>query len=221
MSFKEGEDLEPAFKEVIQSCDYLLLQKEIPMFLVEAASVYAKSIGKKVILDCGGQDEPISEKTLSSITYISPNETELLRIDSSIELGEDYDFEQITQEVRMKLISKHPSLCVLLKLGSKGAAMITGDVAIKGNSVTCVNPQVLQDYKIIDTVGAGDCFTGAFAVRHSELDWTDKAKWTSNYHEAMMFGNSAAFLCITSFGAMPSMPLRKQVDQFMQTYVIE
>jgi len=33
--------------------------------------------------------------------------------------------------------------------------------------VTAINPNVLQDYKIIDTVGAGDCFTGAFAVKHS------------------------------------------------------
>ena len=54
------------------------------MSLVEAASVFAYNLGKKVFLDCGGQDEPISEKTLNHITYISPNETELLRIDSSL-----------------------------------------------------------------------------------------------------------------------------------------
>ena len=37
-----------------------------------------------------------------------------------------------------------------------------------------LNPQVLKDYKIIDTVGAGDCFTGAFTVKHSELDWQNQ-----------------------------------------------
>jgi sugar/nucleoside kinase (ribokinase family) len=31
----------------------------------------------------------------------------------------------------------------------------------------------MEDFKIIDTVGAGDCFTGAYAVKHSELDWSD------------------------------------------------
>lgn len=75
MNFENKEQLEPAFREVIDSCDYLLLQKEIPMSLVEAASVYAKGKGKTVILDCGGQDEPISETILSNIAYISPNET--------------------------------------------------------------------------------------------------------------------------------------------------
>ena len=34
----------------------------------------------------------------------------------------------------------------------------------------------------------------------------------------MRFGNSAAFLCITKKGAMPSMPLRCSVDEFNKKY---
>lgn len=34
----------------------------------------------------------------------------------------------------------------------------------------------------------------------------------------MRFGNSAAFLCITQLGAMPSMPWRKEVDAFIAKY---
>ena len=70
-------------------------------------------------------------------------------------------------------------------------------------------------------MGAGDCFTGAFAVKHSELDWSDPSKREENYRSAMEFGNSAAFLCITRSGAMPSMPLRKDVDQFITKYGIQ
>jgi sugar/nucleoside kinase (ribokinase family) len=44
------------------------------------------------------------------------------------------------------------------------------------------NEEVLKDFKIIDTVGAGDCFTGAFAVKHSELDWTVKENHSNNYY---------------------------------------
>jgi sugar/nucleoside kinase (ribokinase family) len=53
--------------------------------------------------------------------------------------------------------------------------------------VTSINSKILEDYKIIDTVGAGDCFTGAFAVRHSELDWSaaDPYKCAENYRNAM------------------------------------
>jgi len=34
----------------------------------------------------------------------------------------------------------------------------------------------------------------------------------------MMFASSAAFLCITKHGAMPSLPLQKEVDEFMVKY---
>ena len=35
------------------------------------------------------------------------------------------------------------------------------------------------------------------------------------YKESMKFANSAAFLCITKLGAMPSLPYREDVDKFM------
>jgi ribokinase len=74
---------------------------------------------------------------------------------------------------------------VLLKLGSKGSAIITKDIFVKGEVVTHINHGILNDYKIIDTVGAGDCFTGAFAVKHSELDWSSPESAPSNYRSAM------------------------------------
>ena len=66
------------------------------MSLVLAAAKYATSLGKIVILDCGGQDSPISDELLDKITYISPNETELKRIDDSIEIGEEFNLEAVT-----------------------------------------------------------------------------------------------------------------------------
>lgn len=34
-----------------------------------------------------------------------------------------------------------------------------------------------------------------------------------------MFGNASAFLCITKKGAMPSLPYRKDVDEFIKNYM--
>lgn len=34
-----------------------------------------------------------------------------------------------------------------------------------------------------------------------------------------MFGNVAAFLCITKKGAMPSLPYRKDVNEFYKNFV--
>jgi ribokinase len=213
------EELEEDFREVIDRAEYLLLQKEVPMGVNLSAAKYAHSQGKTVILDCGGRDDPIPEELLDNITYISPNETELLRLHSSIVIEEGkIDLPAIAAEIRSKLIAKHPNLSVLLKLGSKGSAIITSEVVVKGEVVTAINASILQDYSIVDTVGAGDCFTGAFAVRHAELDWSDPAAKEGNYRKAMEFGNSAAFLCITKSGAMPSMPRREDVDAFIQKY---
>lgn len=48
------------------------------------AAELANKLGKTVILDCGGSDEEIPESLIKNLTFLSPNETELLRIDSSI-----------------------------------------------------------------------------------------------------------------------------------------
>jgi ribokinase len=48
---------------------------------------------------------------------------------------------------------------------------------------------------IVDTTGAGDCFTAAFTTRLME---------GANVKESMEFANKAAYLCITEFGALPS-----------------
>ena len=45
------------------------------------AAKFAYSKGKTVILDCGGRDDNIPNELLDNITYISPNETELKRIE--------------------------------------------------------------------------------------------------------------------------------------------
>lgn len=48
------------------------------------AAKYAKSKGKKVILDCGGRDDHIPTELLENLDIISPNETEVLRIDPAV-----------------------------------------------------------------------------------------------------------------------------------------
>lgn len=86
--------------------------------------------------------------------------------------------------------------------------------------VTKTNHDILKNYKIIDTVGAGDCFTGAFAVKLTELDWKEEKNHKDHYREAITFAHSSAFLCITKKGAMPSMPDRNSVDKFMEDYLL-
>ena len=88
---------------------------------------------------------------------------------------------------------------VVLKRGGEGAY-----VAVAGGKAGWVKP-----FKVdaIDTVAAGDCFNGAFAV--ALLEGNDP--WT-----AARFANAAAAICVTRKGAAASMPTRAEVDEFLR-----
>ena len=59
------------------------------------------------------------------------------------------------------------------------------------------------DLKLVDTTGAGDCFTAAFTCKYLQGGTID---------ESMEFGNKAGFLCITKFGAGPSIPSLADIE---------
>lgn len=59
------------------------------------------------------------------------------------------------------------------------------------------------DLKLVDTTGAGDCFTGAFATQ---------MLYDVPYEKALEFANQVGFLCITKFGAGPSIPYLSEVE---------
>ena len=168
-----------------------------------------------MILDCGGRDDLIGPDLLNNLDYISPNETELLRIDP------DIDINNPVEEIRTKIMSKYKNLKFILKLGGKGSAVITDSLYIHVPVVTAINEKTKEDFKIIDTVGAGDCFTSAFTVKLLEQNAGEDSDWSEVYRKALLFGNSSAFLCITKKGAMPSMPSREAVDKLQADYNLQ
>ena len=62
---------------------------------------------------------------------------------------------------------------------------------------------------VVDTTGAGDCFTAAFSV--ALLDGSDPAA-------ALKYATAAAALCVQARGAMSSLPLRRDVEAFLETF---
>lgn len=70
--------------------------------------------------------------------------------------------------IKEKLIKRYPKLEVLFKQGSHGATLISNDFTVQSGSAGSYNEQIGKDYKILNTVGAGDCLTGAFAAAYYE-----------------------------------------------------
>ncbi|KAF6143649.1 hypothetical protein GIB67_004178 [Kingdonia uniflora] len=84
---------------------------------------------------------------------------------------------------------------VLVKLGGKGSALFVQDKEP-------IRQPIIPAPTVLDTTGAGDTFTAAFAVALVE----NKSK-----RDCLEFAAAAASLCVQVKGAIPSMPDRKAV----------
>lgn len=181
-------------QQLISEAGAILLQREIPDDVnIEAAKI-AKSANVPVILDVGGADTPIPEGLLQCVTVLSPNETELARLTrASVDNVEDaIKAARKCQKMGVKQ--------VLIKLGKRGSALLTED----GN--TLLQPAIPAPL-VLDTTGAGDTFTAAYAVALVEGQPLAKC---------LEFASAAASLCVRIKGAMPSMPQRKAVNELLQ-----
>jgi ribokinase len=60
--------------------------------------------------------------------------------------------------------------------------------------------------KVVDTTGAGDCFTAAFAV--AVLEGLEP-------QSALLFASAAASICVQRPGAIPSLPTADEVEALL------
>lgn len=175
--------------KAIQTCDYVLLQREIPSEVNLKVAEIANKSKIPVFLDAGGQDTPIPLSLLSLISIFSPNETEISRL---IQVNGKTK-EQWATELREKFGIKQ----VLLKLGEHGAYY--------EHAVLKLHHPAFK-VKVVDTTGAGDCFTGAFAVRLASK---------FSIHECLKFACAAGGLQVTKKGTIPSIPTLSEVEMLM------
>ncbi|XP_016581069.2 ribokinase isoform X2 [Capsicum annuum] len=181
--------------EIVRSAGIVLLQREIPDFVYIQVAKAARNAGVPVILDAGGVDSPIPSELLRCVDIFSPNESELARI-TKMPTG---SFEQISKAVEQCYALGVNQ--VLVKLGANGSALFT-----KG--VEPLRQPIIKTAKVVDTTGAGDTFTTAFAVALME----DKSK-----EECLRFAAAAASLCVQVKGAIPSMPEKRAVINLLQS----
>ncbi|KAH0656570.1 hypothetical protein KY285_031452 [Solanum tuberosum] len=181
--------------EIVRSAGIVLLQREIPDFVNIQVAKAARNAGVPVILDAGGADSPIPLELLRCVEIFSPNETELARI-TKMPTG---NFEQISNAVEQCYDLGVNQ--VLVKLGANGSALFT-----KGEEP--LRQPIIKAAKVIDTTGAGDTFTAAFAVALVE----GKSK-----EECLRFAAAAASLCVQVKGAIPSMPEKRAVFNLLQS----
>jgi ribokinase len=183
-------------EELFANASVFLACLESPLETVVAGLQRAKQAGLKTILNPAPACEEIrNPEILSLVDVLTPNSSEATFISGWDELDDLED------------------LCILCEqLQQKGAADV---IVTRGNRGCFLNEQVGDPNLVsafvvdaIDATAAGDCFNGTLASSLAQR---------SSLLEATRFAMAAAALSVTKRGATPSLPTRKEVEEFLAT----
>ncbi len=172
-------------KQAFANADVLVAQLESPLETVSEALALAAANKLKVVLN-PAPAQTLSAELLSKVDYFIPNEREAMQV-----VGAETLEAAIDQLLGMGVQN------LIITLGEKGVLVITAD----GRRQIPAYPVIA-----IDTVAAGDAFVGAFATGIAE---------GLNVDDAVKLGNAAAAISVTRHGAQPSLPTRKEVNEFL------
>lgn len=179
-----------AQRERVANAEALLMQLESPVESVLAAAKIAHENHTTVVLN-PAPARVLSDELLALVDIITPNETEAEKL-TGISVENDGDAARAAQALHDKGIGT-----VIITLGSRGVwASVNGEGRrVPGFKV-----------KAIDTIAAGDTFNGALVTALLE---------GKNLDDAIRFAHAAAAIAVTRKGAQPSVPWRKEIDEFL------
>ena len=179
-----------AQRGIIAGAEALLMQLESPVESVLAAAKIAHENHTSVVLNPAPACV-LSDELLALVDIITPNETEAEKL-TGIRVENDDDAARAALALHEKGIGT-----VIITLGSRGVwASVNGEGRrVPGFKV-----------KAIDTIAAGDTFNGALVTALLEGKAMD---------DAIRFAHAAAAIAVTRKGAQPSVPWRKEIDEFL------
>jgi len=174
--------------DAFKTADYILLQMEIPLDTIEYAISRAHHFGKKVILNPAPALPDLNPEIYKKIDYFTPNETELDIMSKSLGI---FDSEDDKINALLNAGIKN----IIITLGEKGAYFVNRKTRKLIDAI---------EVNAIDTVGAGDCFNGAFVSALAQ---------GKNEVEAIKFANQAASIAVTREGAQEAIPSLSEIKE--------
>jgi ribokinase len=183
------EDYLAAHEHVIKSAGMVLLQLEIPIASVEWVIRCCARNRVPVMLD-PAPARPLTPEILSNVEWFTPNQTEA---DFYTGNGNADPAGQMLARLFAAGVRN-----VILKRGAEGALIANVSGGLHWTRAFEVNA--------VDTTAAGDAFNGAFAVALMR---------GLTVPECGRFAAAAAAISVTRFGAQPSLPTGKEVEDLM------
>ncbi len=189
--------------DALTHADGLLMQLEIPPETVLAAAQVAHLAGVRVILN-PAPAQPLPPELLQLVDVMVLNETETALISD-----QDVSTPARMEEAARKLLEAGVGW-VVITLGEQGVLAVSAKDTLRAPAfhVTAV-----------DTVAAGDAFTGALAVAllSPSTGTSTGSAQRSGLGESLRIANAAGALAVTVRGAQPSLPTRQMVEDFLRS----
>ena len=160
---------------------------EVPLAATRAAFETARTHGVLTLLN-PAPAVPLPETLWPLVDVLTPNEGELLA------LAEATDIDTAAHTLLSRGVG-----AVVVTLGEGGCALFqrnTAPLRVAGHAM-----------QVVDTIGAGDTFTGALAAALArQTPWPEALRWA----------NAAAALSTQAHGAVTAMPTAAQVQAWLQ-----
>jgi len=169
----------------------VMASNEVPMAATLAAFRIARAAGATTLLNPAPAQTPA--ELLALVDVITPNETELCRVAG---LADDASLHDAAQVMLRSGVG-----AVLVTLGASGCRLWQ-----PGQPAQSISGWRMP--QVVDTVGAGDTFTGALAAALAR---------GATLATAMRRANAAAALSVTGRGAIDGMPSAAQVDALLES----
>jgi ribokinase len=184
-----------SIKNVIQNATCILVQMELSLKVIERIfTIAAKKDTIKILNPAPFKEIP--KNVIENIDIITPNETELMRLHTSLGFSELGDTTIEGVKLMMKNIHISGIKTIITTLGKSGCIISDQD---NDQQIHIPTEQV----EAIDTVGAGDCFNGVLA---------SKLCCGETLIDAAKYANIAASIAVTRKGAQNSIPFSHELN---------
>ena len=184
------DDVEAA-RPAITGAKIFLTQLEQPVPIAVAALAMARAAGVMTILN-PAPAAPLGPDVFALCDIVTPNESE-----ASLLTGRPVSNPAEAKWAAEALLAKGARAAVIT-LGENGALFHDGRDTI--------HVPAFRVGAVVDTTGAGDCFSGALAVALAE---------GRPPRDAIRFGCAAAAISVTRHGTAPAMPLRSEIEALL------
>jgi ribokinase len=172
--------------------DVLLVQLETPIETVRWALREARRLGKRTVLNpAPARVLPLPADLLPLVDYLTPNEVE-----AGLLVGRDVRTAADAESAGRDLVRAGVGW-VIVTLGEAGAVAVSAERTLRVPAFAV---------RAIDTVGAGDAFSGALGACLAAGGSID---------DAMLVASAAGGLTCTRRGAVDALPTRGEVDALL------